>query len=551
MVGHQTAIKSVKYETPGEHCERIRFIGSSVTSEKTRGCPMAGNEIVDDDGHEQITFKVTTPTFFTRFFHYNSPLAAIRSELLDDEKTRTVWCSHPEKFASLFSGTQKEEYLESPDWRWKVIKSLRTAPLATNFPRKVRYEPCKGLSATDILVLQLLPKDKIDVYRRDLLQVFLSYWLGSISWPVNTDFELLGLSGDGMVTVYEAFFKTVLVILMLFVYDETMRQSAAVWYLPLGLFALGGLNIWAFLLDSPELQWFMIVDGGPWTALHKYYYAPYTKLFVWSLYDIWQKLHSHTVFAPEYLLNSHPHEDHYEELMDLLKSSLPDEFQIHETSPMYFNSFILPYQQPTPKAGSVQETRDYLAGTNKQTVAFVGDKPPVIPEPGFHMHATMELFTLARIDRSRLSITDGYQCPLDFGSYAFIKTKTKTTEGPHVSASACHDKNKNTALYFTPEAGLRLLNSPNFSLKLNYGAGAYSGTVRYEGKGLGIAIADIKTPPLTLQHKNKYFHIRGFTITKAMHDAGKTRRLTCRLSTTTCLATITTTPRSLRNPTGG
>lgn len=241
MVSRQDTITSVKYETAGDHCERIRILYSDryKPSENGTGC------ITRDEGHEQITFKVLDPKFFVRFFHYNSPLAAINRELLDpDDRTHTAWRSHPETIGSLFSHTQTDEYLEYPDWRWKIISKLRTAPPETNFPHQVAWEPCRGISMTDSLVLQLCSKDQIDQYRRNLFRLFFSHWLGAISWPVATDFELIDLSRDAVVMICEAFLKSILAILVLVTYGA-VRDPINVQYLPLAFLCMGGLNIWA------------------------------------------------------------------------------------------------------------------------------------------------------------------------------------------------------------------------------------------------------------------------------------------------------------------
>lgn len=248
IVKRQNVIKSVKYETPGEHCERIRVLYSNPhdTAKAGTGCPMSGKQTVEDEDG-QITFKVITPNFFARFFHYNSPLAAIQGELLDDERTRTAWCSHPDEFASLFSSAQTDEFLEYPDWRWKVISALRTAPSETNFPHHNPYQPCRGISMIDTFVLQACTKDQVHEYRRGLVRLFLSHCMGTISWPVNTDFELIGLSQDAIVTIHEAFLKTALTILGLIASSAIVRDSISVFSLPLWFLALGGLNCWACL----------------------------------------------------------------------------------------------------------------------------------------------------------------------------------------------------------------------------------------------------------------------------------------------------------------
>ncbi|KAJ6118896.1 hypothetical protein N7471_013516 [Penicillium samsonianum] len=101
IVQSQSRIKSVKYITSGEHCARTRVMYSHQQHSGEKA-PHRPDEEASKEALELIVFKVNTPTFYSRFFHYKSPFAAMQSELLDEERTRTVWSSHPQELAALF-----------------------------------------------------------------------------------------------------------------------------------------------------------------------------------------------------------------------------------------------------------------------------------------------------------------------------------------------------------------------------------------------------------------------------------------------------------------
>jgi hypothetical protein len=211
--------------------------------------PRRPDEEASKEGLEQIVFKVNTPAFYSRFFHYKSPFAAMQSELLDDERTRTVWSSHPQELAALFPHDLADTRREPVDWRWRIISILRTAPTKTNFPRRITYEPCRGTALTDYLVMQQCPSDQIHDYRRTLIRLFLGHWIGG--FPAGSikegDFELIGLSRDAILMLYEAFLKAGIVSLGILLAGSSATKATNIANLLFAIFSLTGLNIWACL----------------------------------------------------------------------------------------------------------------------------------------------------------------------------------------------------------------------------------------------------------------------------------------------------------------
>ena len=246
----QSRIKSLRYITSGEHCERIRIIHSRPRHPGEPDLIEAPTTKIDADREkpEQIDFQVNTPAFYTRFFHYRSPFAAIQSELLDDERTRTAWSSHPHMVAALFPHEHGAVWRQPPDWRWRLISILRGAPTQTNFPRQNAYESCQGISLTDVVVAEHCSEHQLRTYRRALVRNFLGRWIGGFSiGPIKGDFELIGLSRDAVLMIHDAFLKALLVTVALLVDGNGSLRPATSAHLLCLMLSMAGLNLWACL----------------------------------------------------------------------------------------------------------------------------------------------------------------------------------------------------------------------------------------------------------------------------------------------------------------
>ncbi|CAI7622962.1 unnamed protein product [Penicillium manginii] len=245
-VKKQSRLKCIKYIASGEHCERVRLIHASHHYHRK----MDNTSVVERESaesYEMVVFQVTTPTFYSKFFHYHSPFAALERELLDESNTRTAWSSHPREFIALFFHTT--ELVRQPkDWRWDLISLLRTPPSATNFPHLIAYETFGGISLADHWVQQHCSLHKIRKYQCTLLRLFLGNRIGGFSLgSFKGDFELIGLSRDAMLLVYEIFLKAGLAsITLILANDKTSNCNGmvGVFFCMLGM---ASLNIWACL----------------------------------------------------------------------------------------------------------------------------------------------------------------------------------------------------------------------------------------------------------------------------------------------------------------
>ena len=86
-------------------------------------------------------------------------------------------------------------------------------------------------------------------YRRALLRIFVGEWVGGAIFPLtqfSDDLEPFGMSRDAVLRIYEAGFKTCIVVVAV----ENMRVlegGCSAWNISLAGWLSVGLNIWAFL----------------------------------------------------------------------------------------------------------------------------------------------------------------------------------------------------------------------------------------------------------------------------------------------------------------
>lgn len=253
----------VIYKTPGEHSHKSEVFLSRSALEFKTAAPAAAGTITppasdsDDEDTLKVTIQVISPIFYSRFFHYRVPEAAITSELLDDARTRTLWSSDPELLASIFSlahieGSTSVDEIKYPErsnrWHWWLLSLLRAAPIATNYDRSTPYKPFKGPSAMDLWVLQNLSVQQVREYRRALLRVFLGEWIGGTLGPLkrfSDDMEPFGMSRDAVVRTYDAAFKAAIVAATVWAMRD-LEIECENWSVGVVEWMTAGINIWAF-----------------------------------------------------------------------------------------------------------------------------------------------------------------------------------------------------------------------------------------------------------------------------------------------------------------
>ncbi|KAL5350993.1 hypothetical protein ACLOAV_004566 [Pseudogymnoascus australis] len=258
---------SVTYVTPGEHSKKSEIFrsvnaqepiqkqsdldASSTETEKLRNLSFG-----KDNSPANIAFQVISPVFYSRFFHYDSPCSAFTGELLDDDRTRTVWSSDPNIFMSIFcstvtfTGTKAITYSSvSNHWRWWLVSLLRTAPVATTFPHITPYRCFKGLSSMDHWILEHCLRSDAEEYRRAMLRIFIGEWIGGTAGPMkrfSNDLEPFGLSRDAVLRIYDATIKAFVVtmavsLIRVLETESNMRVKGLVGWL------VAGANLWACL----------------------------------------------------------------------------------------------------------------------------------------------------------------------------------------------------------------------------------------------------------------------------------------------------------------
>ena len=226
----QSSIATVRYVTPGEHSPRVRFF---------QGRTLSGGSIPEKT--QEITFQVNTPTFYSRFAHYQTPYRALEGELLDDERTRTTWCSAPEEFASLFH-VFDQVTISPPDWRWRLLEKLRCPPEPKNYEQNKPYQNFAGLSVADCWVLQNCNEIEQRDYRRSAIRIYLGERFGGVVLANGAHPELLGVSHDGVLRIYEAWAKGLVTLLAVYSsYANSLRGEMVATVM------LISINVWACL----------------------------------------------------------------------------------------------------------------------------------------------------------------------------------------------------------------------------------------------------------------------------------------------------------------
>lgn len=203
----------------------------------------------------KVTLRVISPIFYSRFFHFRTLNEAFESELLDDERTRTLWSSDPALFASifppgLFSGEKPAKFpISSNKYHWQILSALRKAPLSTKFPRTVPYRPFQGLSDMDMWIIRNCSPQHVREYRRALLRTFIGERFGGTFGPLarlSDDLELIGMSRDAVLRVYEAGSKVCIVVAAV-EYKRVLDAACDFWNIGFAEWLYAGLNVWALL----------------------------------------------------------------------------------------------------------------------------------------------------------------------------------------------------------------------------------------------------------------------------------------------------------------
>lgn len=101
---------------------------------------MMSKEVKDDDQVKELTVRVISPAFYTRFVHYSHTTEAFdRESLHTDPKNRTLVSENAENLplllsSSTSSSTTKPNLGKIDRYRWQLLQRLRSPPPATAYP---------------------------------------------------------------------------------------------------------------------------------------------------------------------------------------------------------------------------------------------------------------------------------------------------------------------------------------------------------------------------------------------------------------------------------
>jgi hypothetical protein len=253
-VENQSEITSVEYCSPCEHVPRVQIISQkqpAPPSPKSLSTPPPTPTIGSTSTSTSTSIQIISPSFYTRFFCYESPTAAFSRELLEDKKTCMADSSDRDAFVKLFAhGDEPDRRSVTPrkqlGWRWNLIFLLRSAPPPTAYSKTVAYNEFQGPSAMDDWVLRSCTADQIREYRRTLLRTYAGNWFGGFHLGVvSGDFNLFGLSREGALRMHEAWVKAGILTLSAKVVQMGVGMQDRSMWMGLAEITVVLLNLWA------------------------------------------------------------------------------------------------------------------------------------------------------------------------------------------------------------------------------------------------------------------------------------------------------------------
>lgn len=218
-VEQSTTPITLNYITPGEHSKRREAFSSLHVD--------TGSDAV----RQTLDFQVLTPIFYSRFFHYATPAKAFATEILDPEiRCRTATTTNVESLTNLFdtlsAGTSRPKHGLLARLRWALTLSIRPRPLELNYARQTEVKTFFGASEMDKFIQTHNSRAEVERYRRSIFNLFLGERIGS-------DWEVFGLSRDGVLKIYDAILQTMLLCFAGFMAASIVEQRKLTPDLPL------------------------------------------------------------------------------------------------------------------------------------------------------------------------------------------------------------------------------------------------------------------------------------------------------------------------------
>lgn len=125
---------------------------------------LSSKDITKDQEPKELTLRVLTPAFYTRFAHYAHTTEAFdRESLHTSPQNQTLVIENPEHLSILLGSSAPSPVTSNLDtldqYRWRLLQRLRSPPPATAYP-DTHTELHDLASVSDIRRLPLSPLDK-------------------------------------------------------------------------------------------------------------------------------------------------------------------------------------------------------------------------------------------------------------------------------------------------------------------------------------------------------------------------------------------------------
>lgn len=226
-----------------------------------------------DQKPKELTLRVLTPAFYTRFVHYAHTTEAFdRESLHTSPQNQTLVIDNPEHLSILLGSSAPSPVISSlntlDQYRWRLLQRLRSPPPATAYP-DTNTELHDLASVSDIRRLPLSPLDKFvlsgfggvdkyatvaakqlskheptifppgvsqqlrDVYRSTVMKIFIA------------DTYLFGF--EGLIGVFDVLIRVLLVVVWFKWFTGADVVNRGVGEMAMRWIAVNGLHLWDFI----------------------------------------------------------------------------------------------------------------------------------------------------------------------------------------------------------------------------------------------------------------------------------------------------------------
>ncbi|KEQ76521.1 hypothetical protein M436DRAFT_38445 [Aureobasidium namibiae CBS 147.97] len=204
---------------------------------------LRSKDVTKDQKPKELTLKVLTPAFYTRFAHYAHTTEAFdRESLHTSPQNQTLVIENPEHLSILLGSSTPSPVASNfntlEQYRWHLLQRLRSPPPATAYP-DTHTELHDLASVSDIRRLPLSPLDKF------VLSNFANDAKSTVMKIFIADTYLFGF--EGLIGVFDILVRVLLVMVWFKWFTGGEVANKAVGEMLMRWLGVGGLHLWDFI----------------------------------------------------------------------------------------------------------------------------------------------------------------------------------------------------------------------------------------------------------------------------------------------------------------